>query len=101
MHFSYPIHCTVRGCPNLARYKIAARWSDGLTEELKTYGLTCESCLPGVLRQSLDKQRQCRTAQGETLEPPGVYLLAPGRRDGQLQRQVELEQRLLASGDCP
>jgi hypothetical protein len=94
MPFTYRVYCTVRGCPHQARYKIAARWSDGLTEELKTYGLACEACLPHVYRLSLDKQRQCRTAQGETLEPPGIFQLEPGRRDGQLQRLPELEEQL-------
>jgi hypothetical protein len=96
MHFSYPICCTTPGCFRLACYKIAARWSDGITSELKTYGLTCEGCLPGVFARSLAKQHQCRTAQGETLEAPGVYRLTHGRRDVQLERLAELEQQLLS-----
>jgi hypothetical protein len=88
---SYPIHCTRKGCARLAIYKIAARWSDGTTEELKTYALCCAECLPEEFRASCHKQKICRTAKGETLEPPGVYLLTRGQRDRVLQRCPELE----------
>src|SRR5215467_12851818 len=88
---SYPIVCTRKGCNRHAVYKIAARWSDGATEELKTYALSCAECLPECYRQSCAKQKACRTARGETLEMPGVYLLAHGQRDCALQRCPELE----------
>ena len=38
--------CYAAGCPNRAEFKIAARWSDGITTELKTYYLACPACLP-------------------------------------------------------
>jgi hypothetical protein len=85
----YPISCYTRGCGKLAKYKIAARWSDGVTQELKTYALTCPDCLPEWLRTSRAKQAQL--APGETLDPPGVYHMARGHRDQQLQRVPELE----------
>jgi hypothetical protein len=88
---SYPIVCTSKGCPRLAVYKIAARWSDGATEELKTYALCCVECLPEAYRLSCQKQKACRTARGETLEAPGIYLLAQGQRDQTLKRCPELE----------
>jgi len=94
----YPVHCYRRGCGRPAVYKIAARWSDGVTSELKTYALACAECLPDWFRQSRAKQAACRTAPGETLEPPGVYLIQAGHRDRQLQRLPELEARLLAAG---
>jgi hypothetical protein len=87
------------GCTRLAEYKIAARWSDGLTEELKTYGLTCVECLPQVYQQTLEKQKRCRLAQGEVLEPAGIYHLARGQRDDQLQRLGDLEIRLRDTGN--
>jgi hypothetical protein len=94
--FSYPIHCYTPGCKRPAVYKIAARWSDGLTEELKTYALCCAECLPESFRRSRQKQAACRLAPGETLEPPGVYRLARGQRDQQLHRLPELEAELAA-----
>jgi hypothetical protein len=88
---SYPILCTRKGCKRLAVYKIAARWSDGATEELKTYALCCAECLTEAYRGSFEKNRACRRAREEILEPPGVYLLARGQRDPELQRCPELE----------
>jgi hypothetical protein len=77
-------------------YKIAARWSDGVTEELKTYALSCPDCLADWFRRSREKQKACRLAPGEILEPPGIYQLASGQRDRQLQRQSDLEQQLVS-----
>jgi hypothetical protein len=90
----YPITCTSKGCQNLAEYKIAARWSDGLIGELKTYALCCAGCLETSFRESLRKQAACRLAPGESLEPPGIYHLERGQRDKKLQRQEELERHL-------
>ena len=92
MTFSYPVLCYTRGCGRPAVYKIAARWSDGVTEELKTYGLCCSECLPAWFRLSREKQTACRRAPGEILEPPGVYELARGQRDRTLVRRLDLEQ---------
>lgn len=88
----YPVLCTRKECSRPALYKIAARWSDGTTQELKTYALCCAECLPEIFRLSCTKQAACRLTRGETLERPSVYKLAPGRHDLELQRCVELEQ---------
>jgi hypothetical protein len=93
----YPIYCYTRGCPRLAVYKIAAEWSDGVTGELKTYGLSCAECLPAWFRRAREKQAGCRLAPGERLDPPGIYNLAHGMRDQQLIRLPDLERQLLAS----
>jgi hypothetical protein len=90
----YPILCYQPGCPHEAVYKIAARWSDGITEELKTYGLVCTACLPRWFERSLAKQATCRRAANEILEVPGIYRLARGRRDVDLERLADLETRL-------
>ena len=92
----YPIYCYTKGCRNLATHKIAARWSDGVVSELKTYGLCCEACLPVWFQQSRAKQPGSHLLPGETLEPAGIYHLQHGARDQQLQRLPELEQELLA-----
>jgi hypothetical protein len=94
MPFAYPLVCYRPGCGRPAAFKIAARWSDGRTEELKTYALCCEDCLPEQYRRSHHKQAACRLAPGETLDPPGIYRLETGRRDRQLERLPELEQKL-------
>src|SRR5437588_11393434 len=94
---SYEVRCTRPGCSRPAIFKIAARWSDGSTEELKTYALCCSECLAEAYRTSRAKQAACRTAKGETLEAPGVYQLARGRRDQQLARRPDLEQQLQAA----
>src|SRR4051794_31983422 len=90
----YVVVCYQRGCGARAMYKIAARWSDGVTQELKTYALSCEACLAGQFEASRKKQVACRLAAGETLEAPGIYDLARGQRDACLSRRTDLEQRL-------
>jgi hypothetical protein len=87
----YPIRCYTPGCGQLAVYKVAGRWSDGVTEELKTYALSCSSCLADWLRRGREKQAACRLAPGEILEPPGVYELVRGERDRTLPRRRDLE----------
>jgi hypothetical protein len=94
---NYPVRCTRPGCDRLALYKIAARWSDGATQELKTYALSCEECLPQSFHLARVKQAECRTAKGETLEPPGVYVLSRGRHDQELERRADLEESLTAA----
>ena len=90
----YPLYCYTRDCKRLALYKIAARWSDGFTQELKTYALSCGECLPDWYRKSCAKQASCRLARGETLEKPGIYSLERGKRDPDLARLPELEEKL-------
>ncbi|HZV04325.1 MAG TPA: hypothetical protein VE999_04475 [Gemmataceae bacterium] len=95
----YPVRCYTRGCNELAVYKIAARWSDGVTQELKTYALSCPACLAETFRRSRAKQAACRLAPGETLESPSIYELTHGRRDSQLVRRDDLEQQLSAASE--
>ena len=92
---AYPISCYTKGCGKPAAYKIAARWSDGITEELKTYALSCPDCLAAWFRQSRAKQAACRRASGEILDPPGIYDLERGKRDRTLHRRPDLEQQLV------
>ncbi len=94
----YPIFCYTRDCGRPAVYKIASRWSDGVTEELKTYALSCPQCLAESFRSSRARQAACRLVQGETLEPPGIYELARGQHDQSLRRLPELEREL--AGDA-
>lgn len=91
----YPVTCYGKGCAALAAYKIAARWSDGVTEELKTYSLCCADCLPHLFHDARDRRAACRLATGETLEAPAVFQLTRGARDRQLVRLADLEEQLL------
>jgi hypothetical protein len=90
---SYPVICYGPGCGRPAEYKIAARWSDGTTQELKTYALSCPACLAAQYERSLKRQAACRRAPGEQLEVPGVFELARGSRDSTLVRRADLETR--------
>ena len=69
------------GCDAVARYKVASRWSDGATAELKTYALGCQPCLPVLLARARCAWAACRRAEGETLDLPAVYELG-----GQVRR---------------
>src|SRR5438128_1585898 len=94
----YAISCTTQDCGKPALYKIAARWSDGVTGELKTYALCCGDCLADWFRRSCQKQAACRLARGETLEPPGIFSLERGRRDTEINRLRDLEEQLRHRG---
>lgn len=89
----YVVMCSAAGCPNVAAFKVAARWSDGLTHELKTYYLACPECLPKLFACAVAKRGACRLAPGEKLDQPGVYELYRGGRDKQLTRRPDLETR--------
>lgn len=90
----YPVMCYSPGCANPAAFKVAARWSDGLTDELKTYYLCCDDCLPKFYALAVAKRAACRLAPGEKLEAPGVYDLSRGDRDKKLNRRKDLEKQL-------
>lgn len=62
-----------------------------MRSELKTYSLCCADCLAAAFQKSQEKQKNCRLAQGESLEPPGIYQLEHGARDRILRRLPELE----------
>lgn len=87
----YTVVCSHRGCKSPALFKIAARWSDGITQEFKTYGLSCADCLATELTRARTRRATCRLAPRETLEPPGVYELERGQHDYQLRRRTDLE----------
>jgi len=87
----YPVVCYSLGCSSPAEYKIAARWSDGVTVELKTYFLSCRKCLPGLFALAGAKRTECRLTHGESLDAPGIYELHRGSRDGELKRCTTLE----------
>ena len=87
----YRVVCYAKGCTREARYKIAARWSDGVTRELKTYFLACGDCLPRLYISAGAKKAACRLTAGETLGDPEVFEIQRGARDRELVRRPELE----------
>ncbi len=89
----YVVRCTVEGCQEPVKYKIAAEWSDRTIRELKTYGLACERHLELLYRRSCAKQVGYRLAEGETLGAPEIFQIEEGRRDRDLTRLSELEAR--------
>jgi hypothetical protein len=97
----YQVYCYTKGCKHLAQYKIAARWSDGVVSELKTYGLCCEECLAKWLQRARQRRQACQLTAGETLETPGIYQMQHGQRDQVLQRLTDLEERVLAKSAAP
>ena len=94
----YHVYCHTRDCKHPAVYKIAVRWSDGVVSELKTYALCCEECLAAWFAKARAKQKACRLAPGETLEPPGIYRHERGQRDQALARLPAVEARLASRG---
>lgn len=85
------IDCGGPDCARVAEYKIAARWSDGTTAELKTYSLSCEACLAELFPIAVAKMRACPKTDGEILDEPHIYRLVRGDRDRTLQPCPELE----------
>jgi len=90
----YPIRCSASDCAELAEFKIAAGWSDGTTQELKSYGFACHAHLEQAYRRAAESRARCRLTEGETLQSLGVYRLHYGRRDRELERLCELDERL-------
>lgn len=84
--FVFQPTCTMTGCDREAVYKIAAVWSDGTSRELKTYGLACDRHRDDLLRQAQARREALQLAEGESVEPVGLYQLLPGVRDKELSR---------------
>jgi hypothetical protein len=78
----YQVMC---GCGRPAGFKVAARWSDGQTSELKTYALGCLECLPVLLARARVRWANCRRADGETIDLPAAFDLATRQRRADLE----------------
>lgn len=84
--FRYQPRCSIPGCGQPALYKVAAAWSDGTSRELKNYGTACEAHRNELLARAQAIHGTLKLAEKETVGPVGVYQLAPGRHDTELQR---------------
>lgn len=89
--FRYRVLCTHPGCQAEAAFKIASRWSDGTTEELKTYHLACAQCVQALFDDACKRHGLCRLTHGELLEPPTIFEWTVGQRDKELIRRADLE----------
>jgi hypothetical protein len=90
----YPVLCYAANCSNLAAFKVAARWSDGIMDELKTYYLSCPDCLTRLYASAVAKRVACRLVPGESLDAPAIFELHRGERDKTLRRRKDLEEEL-------
>lgn len=88
---SYPVICYSPDCGELATLKIASRWSDGVTGELKTYFLSCDQCASKLMQKAREKRDACRLAPEETLSDPQVFELRRGNRDRELIQRPEVK----------
>lgn len=86
------VRCSLPGCSEVASYKIAALWSDGVTSELKTFGFACADHLGMVFPDAEARRNDCLPAPGETLEEIAIYKYENGKRDRQLLRLWGLEE---------
>ena len=89
---AYPVKCYGPGCDKLAEFKVAARWSDGITRELKTYSLCCAEHAGELWRLACERRARCRTAPGEELGEPEVFEWSRELRDSELAQRPELQQ---------
>ncbi|HKI17912.1 MAG TPA: hypothetical protein VKA15_08525, partial [Isosphaeraceae bacterium] len=62
------VRCCHAECREPASYKIAARWSDGRSAELKTYGFACSEHVGAVFRDSEQRRREYTPSEGELIE---------------------------------
>jgi hypothetical protein len=86
------VRCCHAECREPAAYKIAARWSDGRSAELKTYGFACSEHVGAVFRDSEQRRREYTPSPGESIEEIAIYRYDPAKRDRLLQRLWGLEE---------
>ena len=89
---SKTVRCTVEGCEEAAVYKIASPWSDGVFNELKSFGFACADHLGPVFRAAEGRRKAYQPSPGEAIGDIGIYKYEGGRRDKQLQRLSGLEE---------
>jgi len=82
--FRYRPTCSVRGCEQSARYKVAAPWTDGTRRELKNYGLACEAHRDAQRDLARDRRARLNLAEGEAVGEVALFRLIPGALDAEL-----------------
>ncbi len=84
--FHYQPICSAPGCQEAAVYKVAAPWSNGLSHELKNYGLACADHRESQLLIAQQHRELLKVAEEETVGSVQLYQLVPGRRDVELSK---------------
>ena len=86
------VKCSHADCSEPAVYKIARPWSDGVFNELKSYGFACADHVGPIFRAAETRKKDYRTGEAETVGQIGIYKFEAGKRDRQLQRLSGLEE---------
>ena len=79
--FHYRPTCSAPGCDALAVYKVAASWSDGMSWELKNYGLSCEAHRLSQLARGKVHRQGLLLGDGEVVGQVGLFELQENARD--------------------
>ncbi|WP_435007608.1 hypothetical protein P12x_004873 [Tundrisphaera lichenicola] len=74
--FRYATACSIAGCEDRPRFKVAASWSYGPLTELKNYGLACESHREAVLDRARQNLESLAVGDDETVGPVEAHELA-------------------------
>jgi hypothetical protein len=93
----YRVVCYRSPCQHEAKYKIASRWSNGHSEEFKTYGLACADCLRPLLLSALKRRSLCRLHPDEIQEAPQIFSLASRSNHQFTQVETKLTRDLTAT----
>jgi hypothetical protein len=84
--YTRPVRCGTPGCTSDAEYKIAANWSAGRFNELKTYGLACGAHYAQSYRDALRRRRTLPPSPEESLGEVSVYRYQQGKPDRELEK---------------
>jgi hypothetical protein len=79
--FRYSPRCQQPGCLSPAIFKIAAAWSDGTFQELKTYALTCSDHAEHLLEMARQRRARLRLEHEERVDDVALYQLKPRGND--------------------
>ena len=86
MVYHRPVHCGAPGCASDAEYKVAANWSAGRFNELKTYALACESHYAQSYRDALRRRKIHPPSAEEVQGEIGVFRYTKGQADATLEK---------------
>ncbi|MCA1685437.1 MAG: hypothetical protein LC745_05525 [Planctomycetia bacterium] len=84
--YSRPVPCCAPGCKSNAEYKVAASWSAGRFNELKTYGLACESHYAQTYQDALRRRKVHPPSAEESQGEIGVFRFEKGKPDSTLEK---------------
>jgi hypothetical protein len=89
--YTREVHCGRPQCGKPASYKIAAPWSAGRFNELKSYGLACADHYREAFRDAQRRSKLHQMSPEETVGEIGIYRYEKGKLDRQLERLGGIE----------